>query len=236
MLIACAQVFADPLLVTYIEKPPLYYTDGNGTPAGFLLEWVRTALTGLPVSIQPRSPRRAIEEIRANTIPICSIGWFKTPERESFALFSDAILPHTPWLTVVRASKRDTLSHLPNLSALLALPKVRIGVVAGFSYGKELDQLLQTLAQRLDVAPNESSNLRKLVAWHVDAVFVNAAELDYYLNDAQIPAAEVVPLNFPDMPQGEDRYLMCSRKTGPMLMQQFNEALRQQNGNTPRTR
>lgn len=225
MLQACAPAFADHLLLTYIEKPPLYYTDSTGKPAGIVLERVQAALTGHTFSFQSRSPRRAIEEIRANQVPTCSIGWFKTPERESFAVFSAPITQNAPMLVVVRATKHDSFRNHPSLSALLAAPKLRVGVVAGFSYGKKLDDLLLPLGDRLDVAPSVSTNLRKLVAWRVDAVFINAEELDYYLKEAQIRVEDIVPLSFPDMPPEEYRYLMCSRKTPPGLIQQFNNAL-----------
>lgn len=227
MLLACAHAGADHLLLTYIEKPPLYYTDSAGNPAGVVLERVQAALTGHTFSFQSRSPRRAIEEIRANRVPTCSIGWFKTPERESFAVFSAPILQDAPMLAVVRATKHDSFRDHANLGALLAVPKLRVGVVAGFSYGPKLDDLLRPLGDRLDVAPSVSTNLRKLVAWRVDAVLVNAEELDYYLKEAQIRTEDIVPLRFPDMPPGEYRYLMCNRKTPPALIQQFNSTLPQ---------
>ena len=225
-LVCSARVFAVPLLLTYIEKPPFYFTSPQGQPAGILLDRVRHAFAHQAFTLEARSPRRAVEEIRANKIPVCSMGWFKNPDRQSFAMFSEPIYQEPPMVVVVRAEQRHSLANKASLVELLADRQVRIGVVAGFSYGAELDHQLQPLADRIDVAPDEASNLRKLLAWRIDAVLVNDKELDYYLTQAKVRKDDVIALRLPDMPQGETRFLMCSQKVPQDQLQKFNTALR----------
>lgn len=226
MLILARPVAANHVLLTYIEKPPLYYTNTEGQPAGTLLEQVRKAWPEETLQLEARSPQRALEEIRANKGPVCSIGWFKTPERQAFAVYSVPIARESASLVVVRTVQRNSLVSKASLADLLADKQVRIGVVAGFSYGTELDQLLQPLQPRIDAAPDTATNLRKLAGWRVDAVLADAKDFEYYLQEAKIRPEDVMALSFPDMPQGELRYLMCSKKTSPAQLQKINTAMR----------
>lgn len=225
-LIGSVRIYAAPLLLTYIEKPPLYFTDHQGLPTGILLDQVRQAFADQPFTLEARSPRRALAEIRTNKTPVCSIGWYKTPDRQAFAVFSAPLYREPPMVVLVRAEQRHALVNKASLTELLADRQVRMGVVAGFSYGAALDQRLQPLAERIDAAPDESSNLRKLVARRIDAILVNDKELEYYLKQAKIRTGDVIALRFPDMPQGEERFLMCGQKMPAESLQKFNAALR----------
>src|SRR5690606_34791512 len=88
---------AEPLAVYYIEKPP-YYHSIAGEPTGFLLERTRAIFSDAQIALrfEARPAKRILLEMEQNREPICSIGWFRTPQREAFALFSLAIYRDEP--------------------------------------------------------------------------------------------------------------------------------------------
>ena len=96
--LAWAQKSTEPdIKVAYLERPPYYWTD-NGHPRGFLLELTQRIfnLAGIKATYAPAPPNRIIADLRENREPICSIGWFRNPERESYSRFSLPIYRDRP--------------------------------------------------------------------------------------------------------------------------------------------
>ncbi|WP_374334501.1 hypothetical protein [Leeia sp.] len=225
---------AEPLTITYIEKPPYYYTDERGLPAGFLLQRVRQALSkgGLSAIYVARPARRALEEIRVNAYPVCSIGWFMNDERRGFARFSHPLHRDQP---IVFASLPEHVAHwrgITRVSELLTRPAPpRIGVVDGFVYGAPLDALLQGMGADVDRSSDVLQALRKLQFQRVELVPLNPEELDYYQHvlrvspQANAPKVALARLTFSDMPPGNLRYLMCSKQVPDAVMTQLDSAL-----------
>src|SRR5690606_3099630 len=102
---------ADPLPVYYIEKPP-YYHSIAGEPTGFLLERTRAIFSDaqIPLRFEARPAKRILLEMEQNREPICSIGWFRTPQREAFALFSLAIYRDETMTVLTRATLAEQVA------------------------------------------------------------------------------------------------------------------------------
>src|SRR5690606_34603194 len=80
---------AEPLLVAFPDKLPYYYFIDN-VPKGLLLERVRRVFDAAEIKVEfaARPAKRALYEIAHSGQPMCSLGWFRLPEREAFAQFS----------------------------------------------------------------------------------------------------------------------------------------------------
>lgn len=220
-----ASAQTDSLLVTYIEKPPYYYTDKRGQPAGFLLEQARAALTGTRFVLEARSSSWAQEEIRRNTRPVCSIGWFSDDFRRSFALFSLPIYQDGAPVLVFRADSDKRFSQEKTVEKLLSR-NITVGVVGGFSYGDKLNPLLARLGSRKKIAASEEENLVQLLRGEFDAALFNPETLTYFQVKAKVRVEDVRVRRYPDIPAGQLRYLMCSRKTPREAIERFNSHLK----------
>ena len=92
------------LTLLYYDRPPFHYLGLDQKPTGSVVERTEKALTaaGLPFTWVLRPAKRVLTEVfegRANT---CSPGWFRAPEREEKARFSDALMTERPLVGVVR--------------------------------------------------------------------------------------------------------------------------------------
>lgn len=213
-----------PLTVTYIENPPYSYMDGSGKPAGFLLERVRHALAGSPFVLELRSSLWALEEVRRNARPVCSIGWFSDNERRSFAQFSVPIYRDMASVMLFRKDSAQHFSQADTVEKLLA-QDVKVGVVGGFSYGDKLNPLLARLGTRKKIAPSKEANLQQLLRREVDAALFSLETVKHFQNTAAIRSADVRVKHYPDIPAGLERHLMCSHKTPKAVIEHFNHQL-----------
>jgi polar amino acid transport system substrate-binding protein len=218
---------AESVLISYIEKPPYYYTDAQGAPKGFLIERIRQVMaeTRVEIRLESRPPNRALQELKAGSEPQCSLGWFRTTERESFALFTLPLYFDRPLIAVAVPRRAAELRRKGGLTALLALPGVRVGAVAGYSYGDAVDRQLAAVGEQVDRAPSPASNLAKLVAGRFDFALINSEELDHLIAQSPHLAGSIVRLELPDVPPGKARHLMCSRNVDAGLVERMDQAI-----------
>jgi uncharacterized protein (TIGR02285 family) len=143
-----------PLNVYYIHRPPYYMTLENGQAGGFLIAAARMILddAALDHRVVPLPPKRILRFLR-NSRYACSVGWFRTPEREGFALFSEPIYRNRPLGAVMRRSTAARLAQPPSMEQLLHSEMV-FGVIDGFSYGNWADMRIRQADPRLHRVPN----------------------------------------------------------------------------------
>lgn len=222
---SCA-VAAEPLLVTFIDKPPYYHADASGEARGFLVERTRQILGDAKIEarFEARPASRVPHEMRTESRASCSIGWFRNAERESFARFSRPIYHDRPLLGVVQRTRAAEFPP-PYSIAALAASGLRIGSVAGFSHGEVADRALAGMATSLDLAPAPAQNLSKLLAGRVDLALFNSEELDHLIAVTPGVSSRITRLEFSDVPPGKARYLMCSRHIDPGLLERIDAAI-----------
>ncbi|WP_375740154.1 substrate-binding periplasmic protein [Pseudomonas boanensis] len=216
-------VNAESLTVYYIEKPPYYHTE-RGEPTGFLLERARAIFSkaDVPVHFEARPAKRILHELQQGRDAACSIGWFKTPERQQFAWFSRPIHRDAPMLVLTRNSLAEQIRSYSSLSALVQSP-LRLGLVDGFSYGG-LDHMLKTASSHKVTAP-PAQTVRMLAAERIDFTLIDERELPYILAEADLRDAKLTKLNMPDIPAGQLRYLMCSKAVDDALRERLDQAI-----------
>lgn len=216
-----------PLLITYIEKPPYYHTDTQGAPRGFLIERLQQIMahSGTSYRLEARPPNRALQELRLDPAANCSLGWFRNAEREGFAHFSLPLYHDRPLIAV---ALRDSAAGLSGkgLAGILAENGIRVGAVAGYSYGEEVDRMLAPLGDRVDRAPSPASNLAKLAAGRFHIALFNSEELDHLLVLSPELEGRLQRIELKNVPPGKARHLMCSRHLPAETMARIDRAIK----------
>ncbi|HET7774131.1 MAG TPA: transporter substrate-binding domain-containing protein [Burkholderiaceae bacterium] len=214
----------EPLRLSFPEKPPLYFTNSNGAPRGRLIDALRQRglAAGVTMSFEQRPPKRILAEIEANQTALCSLGWFKTPERERFAKFSRPVY-RDRGMVLVATQPAASFGNATSLAQVLASGTWRLGAVSGISYGADLDRLLEQHSRSV-VRPTATSEqlLRMVLAGRFALALVTEEELSWFLE--QEPGdTRLQRVQLSDLPrQGSQRHIMCSRKTPDAVMRQLD--------------
>ena len=223
MLLPLLATAAEPLPVYYIEKPPYYHSE-QGQPTGFLLERARAIFSkaGIAVEFESRPSKRIQMKLALEPEAACSIGWFKTEERNAYAWFSRPIHRDKPMVVLTRITLAEQINAHPNFAALLK-SSFRLGLIDGFSYG-ELDALLAQ-ANHSSITAAPTHNVLMLAAERIDYTLVDERELPYILAEADLRDARLAKLSMPDLPPGQLRHLMCSKEVDRTLRERIDQAI-----------
>jgi uncharacterized protein (TIGR02285 family) len=219
---------AEPLLMVYREKPPYSYTD-QGVQKGFLLERTKQILgkAGIQSSFEIMPPKRIFAEIEANTREICSFGWYKTPEREKYARFTQPIHKDRPHIVLAAPSSAAAIKRHATLKALFTDKKLTLAVVDGTSYGPELDKLISVFPGTIDralVSPLQVA--QKVTGKRADFMFMDQDDYEYLLaTDSSFKNEKLVRINFPDMPPGLLRYILCGQRVSDDVIGKLNAGI-----------
>lgn len=219
---------AEPLVVSYIEKPPYYYTENNEAK-GFLIKKAQQIFTqaGITPQFISRPAKRALLEVELNLQAGCSIGWFKSPERVAFAKFSSPIHQDPAMAVLTTQEMAPELRKHATLRDLTLAPRLRLGVVSGFSYGPYIDLLIRDM--KTNIEHNSSTpvfSLKKLAINRIDYTIIDGQEFDYLSQQADLDTKRFTTLNFIDIPQGNLRYLICSKKVDDDVIKRLNQAIK----------
>lgn len=218
---------AESITLHYSEREPYQYTDENGVPAGLLITPTVKIITkaGIPVTWISEPFNRNLMAIQANDGNDCSIGWFKTPERESFAQFTLPIRRDQPQIGMARAD--FTVPAGVSAKQLLGNPDTRLLLKQSFAYGDYLDSLISQMSgQNVQRVSVEIPNLLMMVrANRANLVLLSSEEAEYYAGLPDFPIQDFQMIRFADALAGEYRYLMCSKWVSPALMQRLNQAI-----------
>jgi uncharacterized protein (TIGR02285 family) len=153
----------DPLLIYYFHRPPYYVERAGGEPTGFLVEITRMIFqkADIPCKFVPMPPKRILLRIRQKEYS-CSVGWFKTPERELFASFSSPIYRNKPLCIVMRKSQVSAFPEEPSLQQVFE-SGLTLGVIDSFSYGAWVDDRIAKLRPALYKSTGTQNNLLKMI-------------------------------------------------------------------------
>lgn len=112
-------------------------------------------------------------------------------------------------------------------STMQDLTTLKIGVVAGFSNGPAFDAMVTEGRLQVDASPNDTLNLRKLLANRVDAVVIDKLVLRYLLATDVGLARESDRFAFHEKPLAELPLHICFQRTpaGRDMQVAFNAAM-----------
>lgn len=228
---ACALAGAEEpgkVILAYFERPPYYYSAG-GLPKGFLLERAQLILerAKVPFELRELPSMRIAALIREGSQPIVSVGWFKTAERLAYSRFSDPIYRNRPQGILVRAARAGEFKNLPTFAALSSSPRFTLGAVEGFSYGVWFDPILAGMSKRVQYLNSDPVHLAAMLgAGRFDYMVLDREEVDWVIETAGLRRADFSVVEYPDIPEGNLRYLWCSPSVGEEVLQRINEAVK----------
>jgi hypothetical protein len=227
-LLAClsAAAAAEPPLELQIVHRPPYLIVG---PDGIDGIAVRPALAafrkaGIEVTWKEVPALRQLQRLKSNQERVCSVGWYKTAERERFAKFTRAVSQDSPWGAFANLPARPTGAM--TVRALLADSRLTVLMKAGFVYGDYLDREIAGMrAQRKESHSDMPQVLKMIEVGRAQLTFAPVEEIQYYLRNSALHTGASQLITFSDMPAGYKRHLMCSMRVDDKLIARFNAAL-----------
>lgn len=224
-----------PLQLLVFERPPYYESAPNGSFTGLVAGPVARALerAGVPFTWRPMQPNGHLRTVEANTEPVCAVGWFRTPERAAFSRVSAPIYQDRPQVVLTRADNTRVLAHTA-LRDLLRDSGLRLGAKLGYSYGPEVDALIESLDTPRSTASQDDMGLaRMLLGGRFDYMMTAFEEADVIISAFGAAGEDLIALTLADMPPGNTRHLLCSESVDPETMDRINAALVPSRGDRP---
>ena len=214
------------IAVLYHERPPYYVTGPLGV-YGLCVDPVKKAFSaaGIGVDWVKVPAARQMEMLRANAPNICAVGWFKTPEREKFAVYSHAIYQDSSMIALARADNPHLVSGRP-LARTLENRDVTFLRKDGYSYGRYIDDLILKYSPRQEITTAENIGMLKILHDGLaDYFFISEEEAAELIHTSGLPADTFQFIRFPDVPEGSRRYLLFSRSTEKHIIDRVGAAI-----------
>ena len=214
------------VVVHYHERIPYAHSTGNSvegltaTPADSAFKKSR-----VPFEWKNTPSKRQMVIIEENNGCDCAIGWFKNPDREKFAGFTRPLYQDKPQIALARADNAK-LHNGMTVDSVLSNPKFILGIKDGYSYGSFLDGKILQHKPVTDGTTGENINmLNKIHAGRFDYFFIAPEEAESLIESSGLPKQDFQYVIFSDMPDGEKRYIMCSRKVRNEIIEKLNSAI-----------
>ena len=216
---AAARAAAQTLTLHYQERPP-YSSAAGGAVDGLVATPVATALAhaGIGFTWALTPSQRQLALIQSGTGLHCGVGWFRNAEREARGRFSIALYQDQPFGALARAEAG--LPAQTSAQSLLADRRFRLLIKDGYSYGPQLDTLIERVRPRVvrtSVEPPQMA--RMLRSGRADWMIVAPEEA------ASLAAGELVLVALAGMPPGPTRHLYCSRDLPDAWLARIDAAL-----------
>ena len=216
-----------PITIYFHVRPPYAEPGAPVGVKGLLVSPVIKAMNEARLEAQwiEMPPARQTEEIKRAREPACGLGWFKRPDREEFAVFTAAIYKDRP--TVIVARKSDARFVAPvSLQRSFSDPRLKLLVKTGYSYGEIVDDWLRHYHPAAEESAGTNETMLNMVANNRSDYMIMAAEEADYLLERDAPLGDALrAIILSDAPEGEQRYLMCSKATPADAIARLNAKL-----------
>ena len=226
-LIVPPPAWCEILTVSYLERPPYYFTE-NGKAAGFLIDLTRKIFRDarIEVAFKPLPPIRIIGEIKKADNFHCTVGWFKNPERESFAKFSLPIYQNRPLVLLTKKDSRQRLTDHISLKGVFSEKSFVMGTVSTFSYGSFIDGLIEDSSPQIfEVKAKQSQTIKLISAGRITYILIAPEEIEALIRSENMDPDDFAIVSFPDIPSGNKRYLMFSKGVKDRIIDSVNAAI-----------
>ena len=213
----------------YGERVPYAVTDEHGTVHGLTATAAAKAFeqAGIPFQWKKMPFKRQLATIKANKKMACGIGWFKKPEREKFARFTEVIYQDRPSIVISRKGS-NAIAQYGTVSNLLQDKTVKLLVKDSFSYGAYIDeQIAKYQPEKIMVVGSDNSQMLQMVlSGRADYFFAAEEEAEEMIVSAGYTMSQFQLYHFSDMPAGNSRYIACSRQVTPEMIESLDQALK----------
>lgn len=227
LLSAAASAWAEqPITVAWRDKPPYHYMEKD-VARGFLLERSQRIFSaaGIPTRFVSEPQKRIWANFEHGARNYCSISWYRLPEREALGQFSLPIHTDAPHSILIAPAAVSQVKAHATLASLLSDPSLTLGVVDGVSYGHDIDSMIarssnQVMRRTVDV----TLMMRMLSVGRASYMFVDRE--DWAFLSKREPQLRVATRHdFPDMPPGLKRHIVCSKDVPAATMNRINQAI-----------
>lgn len=216
-----------PLRVLYLEFPPYYYTNSSGEPEGFLLKKADELFrsVGFEPTYTSMPARRILLEMRGLN-PACSIGWFKTPEREKYAKFSKPFYRNRPLQALFLRDNAMLFHGKDTLLELMMDNNLVLGKLNGYSFGPVVDHLVKEIEPKSQVVVGGHPQLIRLLAeGRFSYILVAPEEIGTLIEKNHLSPEFFESKMLTDIPAGNLRHLMFSRGMTEDVVIQLNRVI-----------
>ena len=216
------------ITILFHIRPPYAYYDAKQEVGGLLVAPAMEALTkaGISAEWMEMPPARQTEEIKRAKGSVCGLGWFKRPEREAFALFSEPIYHDQPTVIVARKGDARFTAGMSLQDSFRDASRTLL-VKTGYSYGARIDEWIKAMRPPAERSSGANEQLLGMIAQaRADYAIMAPEEAEDLLGSMPELGASLQSVQPSDAPDGELRYLMCSKATPAAFMAAINEALK----------
>ncbi|MFS4460215.1 substrate-binding periplasmic protein [Bdellovibrio sp. HCB2-146] len=225
-VLAFAVVEAVPhLTIRYNARPPFIYEEAGkvqGEVATFALKVIEES--GVPYEVVHTPVNRQLMLIFAGQGFDCSMGWFRTPEREKNAKFTDATYDDGPWVAIGHKGTLDP--QLKTAREILQNRKWRFLYQERFSNGPVLDQIIADLKPPSVLMEGDMEKMLLMVkSGRADYFFLSDIEFRHLLETTKSQRNEFVVIKVSDLPETPKRHIMCSKKVPDFVIERLNKAI-----------
>lgn len=226
LLILPAMGNSQELVLLWNSRPP-YMVRVEDSIVGLTASVVIEALesTGIPYEVREVPSNRQIADVQANRQPLAALGWFKNPERETYARFSVPLYRDNPFVVIYRRDNA-AMADKKNLDELFADRNLDLVVKNGYSYGAYVDAKIRDLDPSRIVISSESIGMIKMInAGRGDYLFMAPEETAVLIAAAGLDPAVFSTGFLSDVPSGEKRYLMYSKMVSEEIIAKVDEGI-----------
>ncbi len=213
----------------YAERVPYAVTDEHGTVHGLTATPAAKAFKQAAIQFQwKKMPfKRQLATIKHNKKMACGIGWFKKPEREQFARFTDVIYQDRPSIVISKKGS-GVIEQYTDFSSLLQDKSIKLLVKDSFSYGAYVDEQITKYQPEtvVVVGSNNMQILQMVLSGRADYFFAAEEEAEEMIQSAGFAKSQFQVHHFTDMPAGNSRYIACSQQVTPETIELLNQALK----------
>ncbi len=228
----------EKISIEYITRPPYIISskDDSKPIDGVIYKLIIKIFNEakIPFEFKNVPVIRTFESIKENKKKVCSPSSFKTKEREENAIFSKAIFQDKKTVIII-LNRNKEIKKLKKSQEVLSNNNLKLLVKIGFSYGKYLDEkvLFYKKIVLAEKNPQESKNviftssdnnmmLQDIMTGKADYMFIGRNEAEYLLNENPLFKINLEIKDLNDLPEGEKRYIMCSKIVGKETIDKIN--------------
>ena len=215
----------EPIDVIFTPRPPYYTLSNTGEIGGVVAGPAQEVFSaaGIETRWTMVSFNRQLQMVEESLEPLCAIGWFKTAEREAFAKFTDPVYQDKAMVVVARADN-IAMSQYRRLANLMSDTALTLGSKLGFSYGSDVDALIDDLAPSQVMTDQSPLGMMRMLIGRRFDYMVSAPEEAVHLMAEIGEGAKVVLTMLPmeDLTPRNKRYILCSMATSDTLIDALN--------------
>ena len=227
-LFSTIELFAGEIEIMYNERIPYQVKIDKNTVKGLTATPVNQAFqkAKIPYVWKQVPSKRQLRLIKNNDKEICGVGWFKNSEREKFGKYTLPIYQDKPTMALALASNTKIKSGL-SVKEILKNSNLKRLAKDGYSYGKFLDNLIVKIKPKTHKTTGENSNMIKMLnIARTDYFFISQEEADGLIETLGFEKSNYNYVKFSDMPKGNNRYLLCSKKVSDDTITKLNMVLK----------